>query len=238
MAIELPIYLELARPLQRPDTPYRQCDYCHYVAIPTGASFKCPGCAGPPGNGFWPECELIELWNDEIFCWNNEKAELATVVAAMYFEASVFMLLYWATCWLDPDRNWIGAQYREVHHKVHGIQKYMNSLTNFKKIDEALVHVFGSNGKEMLEKVLGEDAGPFWARYMTCRKWRNRINHCGKRIYYETIHENMPKKQNARDQALRASLQFIPQCWVVFSKLWNEYIHKPMAANKQCAGGT
>lgn len=176
----------------------------------------------------------MELWHDQVFCWNHQKAEMATVVAAMYFEASTFMLLYWATCWLNPELNWLNAQFEELRDKEERIQAYLNSLDSVRKTNEALVRAFGLNGQQMLERVLGNDAAPFWANYMLCRKWRNQIAHRGKRMYYETIPEDMRRRhQPARDQSLRASLQFVPQCWVVFSRLWNEYIHKPMWARAQ-----
>jgi hypothetical protein len=176
----------------------------------------------------------MELWHDEVFCWNHQKAEMATVVAAMYFEASTFMLLYWATCWLDPELNWLDAEFDELRDKQERIQAYLNSLTSFEKTSEALVRAFGVNGKQMLEHVLGDDAGPFWANYMLCRRWRNQIAHRGKRMYYETLPEDMRRRhQPTRDRSLRASLQFVPQCWVAFSKLWNEYIYRPMWAKSQ-----
>lgn len=177
---------------------------------------------------------MMELWNDAVFAWNYEKAELATVIAAMQFEASTFFLLYWATVWLDPDLNWIGADFEELRDKNERIHAYLDTITTFDKTNDALTRVFGVGGKQMLRTVLGPDADPLWANYTTCRHWRNKIAHCGKRIYYETIPANMRATQaTARDQVLRASLRFVPECWVVFSKLWNEYIHKPMWAKVQ-----
>lgn len=229
MPIDLPLKLDFVRPLSPPDTPYRQCNRCQFIAIPTQPDARCPGCGGSPADRIWPEVELLELWHDEVFCWNHEKAEIATVVAAMYFEASTFHLLFWATCWLDRDLNWRNARLDELRDKQERIQVYLNSLTTVEKTSEALVRAFGVNGKQMLEHVLGGEAGPFWANYTLCRNWRNQIAHRGKRIYYETILEAVRRdNQPARDQALRASLKFVPQCWVVFSKLWNEYIHKAM----------
>ena len=234
MSINLAIELDFTRPITAPETPYWQCGRCQYVAIPSSISPCCPGCGGPPGDGIWPETELIELWQDEVFCWNHEKAELATVVAAMYFEASVFMLIFWGTCWLDPELNWIGARFQEIRDKHQRIQRFLRTISSRKRTDAVLQRLFGADGRQMLHSVLGADGDPFLKHYLRCRAWRNAIAHRGKRIYYETLPELMrPRHASARDQSLRASLQFIPQCWVVFSRLWNEYIHKPMWAKAQ-----
>lgn len=234
MPIDIAIALELIRPLPVPDTPYRQCEICQHVAIPSGASSQCPGCNGPPASKYWPEVELIELWNDEVNCWNHEQAELAVVVAAMYFEASVFTLLYWGTCWLDAELNWIGAEWDETHDKSERIQAYLNTLRNQEKTDEALRRVFGAGGKQMLESVLGDEARTFWTEYCEFRKLRNLIAHRGKRIYYTTIPEDMSREQaGARDRVLHRALRFIPECWAVFRLLWNEYIYKSLNGTQE-----
>lgn len=233
MSIDLPIKLEFDRPLEAPDTPYRQCDTCQHIAIPNGPDACCAGCGGAPADRIWPEPELIELWHDEVFCWNHKKAELATVVAAMYFEASVFMLIFWRAYLLDPDLKCIGAPFAELKNRRVRIQKYLLMIRSPKATEKAIKKLFGVRRQEMLETVLKGDASRFWATYEGCREWRNRIIHRGKRIYYETLADRMrPRNVSARDRALCASLQFIPRCWVVFSRLWNEYIHEPLWAKQ------
>jgi len=229
MPIELPIRVEPVRPMPPTESPYGQCGHCHYIGTEVILDGTCPVCGVHFSDGIlcWPQPQMIELWEDEVFCWNHEKAELATVVAAMYFEASVFNLLYWATCWLDPDLNWIGAEHHEVREKSERIWRHLEGITNLEKTNEALKRIFGVDGKTMLQTVLKEDTEAFWQNYLNCRNWRNQIAHRGRRIYYATVPDHMKKHDvQVKEQALWASLVFIPHCWVVFSRLWNEYIHK------------
>ncbi len=149
----------------------------------------------------------------------------------MYFEASVFNFLFYGTRWRDPNLSSIGVEMPALLEREGCIWEYLESLNSLKKTDAALKRLFGADGKTMLGTVLGPDAEEFWENYLNCRRWRNQISHRGHRIYFETV----PQHQQAdagivRDRTLRASLCFVPTCWVVFSKLWNEYLHKPTLA--------
>ena len=238
MGIYLPITLVNERPIEPQPSPYNQCGMCQYVGVDVQLGSDCPACNARLNSCLgWPEPALQELWHDEVFCWNHEKPELATVVAAMYFEASVFNLLYQATCWLDPDLNWIGAAFEEVRDKGNRIWKYLDSLDTLNKTNAALEKVFGASGKSMLDTVLGTEAAPFWENYMHCKRWRNHIAHRGRRIYYETVPDDQQKDDAfVKERTLWASLSFVPTCWVVFSKLWNEYLHKPTLARRKAGG--
>ena len=231
MDICLPISLEQKRPLEPPESPYNQCGCCEYVGRDVKLGRECPACSTHlDGCLGWPHDELMELWHEEVLCWNHKKAELATVVAAFYFEASVFNMLYWATSWLDPCLKKLGALPGDVRDREEKIWQYLASLDNIKKTNAALQKVFGDDGEIMLATVLGKkDAASFWRNYMNGREWRNQIAHRGRRIYFERVPAEQQRQAAAeRDEMLWASLNFIPQCWVVFSRLWNEYIHKPM----------
>ena len=106
-----------------------------------------------------------------------------------------------------------------------------------KKTDEALKRLFGDDGKTMLRRVLGKDADSFWKNYELCRDWRNQIAHRGRRIFYESVPAELQlQADREREAMLWSSLYFVPTCWVVFSKLWNEYIHKPMLARMKAGG--
>src|SRR5690606_24934167 len=107
--------IEFTRPMTTPRLPYRICGLCHYVAKWEEARERCPGC-GTPTNGegmFWPEGTLCDLWDDEVLCWNKQKPELATIVAAFYYEASAYNLLHKGLEWLDPEFTIIGAEVLE-----------------------------------------------------------------------------------------------------------------------------
>lgn len=235
MGIDLPITLTRARPIEAQSSPYNQCGMCQYVGVDVYPSSEYPACRTNLNACLgWPDPALEELWHDEVFCWNHEKPELASVVAAMYFEASVFNLLHVGTKLLDPELTVIGAAFGEVQDREERIWKYLETINNWAATDAALEKVFGINGKTMLEAVLGTDADAFWENYSKLKQWRNQIAHRGRRIYYITVDDDQQQDEvQVKVRMLRASLHFVPECWVVFSRLWNEYIHKPMLARKQ-----
>jgi len=72
--------------------------------------------------------------------------------------------------------------------------------------------------------------------YKVGRDWRNWIAHTGRRVFYETAPVVIQQELEPQRQAfLTASMSFALKCWVVFSRLWNTYIHAVMlnrAANK------
>jgi len=236
--IPLPITLDyLTRIETPPDTPFRQCGSCQYVGRVEEFAHKCPVCESTYRDvapATWPELDVLELWHEEVFCWNHQRAELATAVAAFYFEASLFNFLLWGTRWLDPKRNWIKAEPEEYREKEDAIWKYLETLRSPQKCDQALTDLFGTSLQGMLRNVLGPDFEGFWKNYEHCRKWRNEIAHRGRRILFASVPEE--DQEDARwesEQMLRASLDFVLTCWIVFARLWNEYIHKRMFMNRQ-----
>jgi|GEM_PF-5594858 len=233
MGIDLPITLTLSRPMERPTSPYGQCGQCQYVGTDIHLGTDCPACGGSQAQscGVWPAPEFNELWDDIVFAWNNERAEIAAVVSAMYFEASVFDLIKWGTHWLDPDLNWIGAAFEEVREKSERIWEYLLSIRSYDATNDALKRLFGVNGKTMLQTVLGDEAEPFWDNYRRLAEFRNQIVHKGRRVWCRTV--EVDHDRSAADRMLTASIYFVPRCWVVFSKLWNEYIYKPMLERRQ-----
>jgi hypothetical protein len=78
----------------------------------------------------------------------------------------------------------------------------------------------------MLERVLGDEAEPFWQNYRRLADFRNQMVHKGLRVWHRTV--DVEQDRQTADRMLTASMYFVPACWVVFSKLWNEYIHKAM----------
>ncbi|HEY3245837.1 MAG TPA: hypothetical protein VGM03_21050 [Phycisphaerae bacterium] len=230
MSIPLPIELHLTRPMTRPDSPYGQCGQCQYVGTDISLGLICPACGASQATacGVWPSPEFVELWDDVIFAWNENRPELCAVLCATYFEASVFNLIYYGTCWLDPELNWIGAAFGEVRDKSERIWEYLLRIRSTDATEQALRRLFGVDGKTMLETVLGAEAKPFWDNYRRLAEFRNQIVHKGRRLWYRTVNVNQDRA--AADQMLAAGMFFVPTCWVVFSKLWNEYVHKPMRA--------
>jgi hypothetical protein len=233
MGISLPIELKLERPMQRPRSPYGRCGVCEYVGTDVRLRAVCPACGTMQAGscGLWPSPEFEELWDDIVLAWNHKRAEVATVVSAMYFEASVFDLIRWGTHWLDPELNWIGASFEEVGDKSERIWAYLLSIRSPKATDNALKRLFGANGKTMLYAILGDEAKAYWANYRRLADFRNEIVHRGRRVCYRTITDN--QDHSMAERMLKASMYWIPTCWVVFSGLWNEYIHKPMLERKQ-----
>lgn len=235
--LKSPIKIDLIRPLDAPKTPYGRCERCQYVSIDLVSNKVCPICNANCQQGYtlWPDPELEELWYDEVAMWNQQRLELSVVTAAMYFEASVFHLIYWGTCWLDPDLNWIGCSSKEFPEKEQRIWSFLCEIKTRDKTDEALKRLFKTTGKEILKKALNDDdAKYFWDNYRKLSDYRNKIIHKGKRALYRigdgsraVVHE--PKAE----EILNWCIMFIPICWVVFSKIHNELIHKPMWRRKQ-----
>ncbi len=226
MTIPLPITIKDERPLTPPESPYHQCGHCQYVGTDIHIGQTCPACGNQvSGYASWPDRELLELWRDEVAMWNEQRVELAHVVDAMYFEASVFHLMFWGTVWLDPELNWIGVPFNETKDKEDRIWKYLYNIRSRKATNLALKRLYHVSWHEMLVRVLGnKEAESFYKNYLRLAKVRNQIVHRGKRI-----------DDNA-GQLLNWCLIFVPKCWVVFSRLHNEYIHKPMLRCKQQEG--
>lgn len=130
--------------------------------------------------------------------------------------------------WLDPELNWIGADLSELRDKLKRILEYLGKIRSPKATNAALERLFAATLNDMLRTALGEAADEFWANYRRVADIRNTIIHKGNRVWYRTIEVQQSTVQ--RDQILSASVHFAPECWVVFSRLWNEYIHKPMLA--------
>jgi len=227
MSIDLPILLSHVRPMDRPESPYGKCGKCEYIGI---AMQKCSGCGIdlPAGGNSWPLPNLMGLWDDEIALWNDRRVDLAVVTACMYVEASLFDLMWWRAGWLDDELNWIGAGLVKVQQKEEAVWTYLRSLRTPRATDNALKRLFGASGRQMLERVLGHgDAIWFWENYRQMAETRNDIVHRGGRLVYRTVGAQWLVHKDA-DAILRWCLEFVPRCWVVFSRLWNEYIHKPM----------
>jgi hypothetical protein len=177
--------------------------------------------------------ELIELWHDAIAVWNEQRVELSAVVATMYFESSVFHLIFWGTVWLDPKLNWIGLDFDETAKKQKEIWAFLNSIRTRKDTDEALKRVFGSTGKQMMVKVLGEDPAKFfWENYVKLAEYRNDVIHKGRRSIIRINQRPVLSDPNPNG-ILDWSIRFIPACWDVFAKLHNEFIHKPIWERKK-----
>lgn len=231
MTIPLPIRLELKRPMEPPASPYAQCGRCHYVGTDLLETGVCAACERESRMWQdWPEPELIELWYDQVAMWNEERVELAHVVAAMYFEASVFRLIYWGTAWLDPELGWVGARITEVRNKKERIWNYLNRIRSHEATNRALRRLFNADGREMLTSVLGEeDAQFFWNNYLQLADYRNQIVHRGRRAVYRAVEEGQRiVVEKTAGELLDWCLRFIPTCWVVFRGIWNEYVHKPL----------
>ena len=235
----VPIALERRRPIEPPpSSPYSQCGQCLYVGSDVQLGDKCPKCGTYlSALSAWPEPQHEELWHDEVFCWNHEKVELATIVAAMHFEAMLFNMIYCGLRWLDPKLSTIGSSFGEYPKKEERIWRFLESVRSPKATEKVLRRVFGVGLKQMLQQVCGDDADPFWQNYRMCAEWRNQIVHRGRRIYYETVPARQQNRaEPVKERTLWASLNFVPQCWFVFSELWNEYIHRPMLARNKSEG--
>jgi hypothetical protein len=228
--------IELKRPLQNIEPPYGQCDKCHYVSTEIANTRICPvcGCNHQSGYTHWPDVELIELWYDAVAMWNQQRVELSAVVAAMYFESSVFHLIFWGTVWLDPELNWIGAEFEELSDKQKRIWAFLNTIRSYEETNQSLKRVFGCDGQEMLIKVLGQDyAKFFWCEYRKLADYRNNVIHRGQRSIIRNNNQTPLISDPKAGEILDWCLKFIPACWNVFVKLHNEFIHKPMWERKQ-----
>jgi hypothetical protein len=229
------IRIELKRPLQNIEPPYGQCDRCHYVSTEIVSNRICPNCRCNHQGEYthWPDPELTELWYDAIAMWNEGRVELSAVVAAMYFESSVFHLIFWGAAWLDPKLNWRGLDFDRTAKKQKEIWTFLNSIRTRERTDAALKGIFGSTSREMLVKVLGEnDARHFWYNYLRLAKYRNDVVHKGRRSIIRIDGTPVRSDRNS-DAILYWCIRFVPYCWCVFAKLHNEFIYKPILERKK-----
>jgi hypothetical protein len=146
------------------------------------------------------------------------------------FESSVFWLLHLGMAWLHPQLKWLSATFEEIPNKEQAIWNRLNQLRSHKATDKALKEVFGVPGEVMFRNVLGpEDARRYLGEYQKLAEHRNYIVHQGRR-YLVTDEKGKTTRWAApqSQQLLDACLKWIPGCWTVFSRLHNEYIHKPM----------
>ena len=238
--LKSPIKIDLCRQqsgqLEAPQTLYGRCERCQHVSTELASKRTCPICKGDCQEGYtlWPDPELEELWRDEVAMWNEQRVELAAVVSAMYFEASVFHLIFWATAWLDPELKWIGCSAEDFPDKERKIWAFLNSIRNLNDTEKALKRLFCCTGQEMLIKALGQDdAKSIWEEYRKLAEYRNKVIHQGRRSVIRTSGETLVTSDLKAGEILDWCLKFIPICWDVFSKLHNEYIHKPMWERKQ-----
>jgi len=230
------IEIELKRPLKNFEPPYAQCDKCHYVCTEIPQTRVCPVCKSTYEQGYthWPDVELTELWYDQIAMWNDERVELSAVVAAMYFESSVFHLIFWGTVWLDTKLNWIGLDFDETAKKQKEIWDYLNSIRSHKDTEAALKRLFNSTGQQMLTRVLEPDyAKHIWENYRKMAEYRNQVVHQGRRSVIRVTSLTPVVSDPNSEAMLDWCLKFVPACWNVFAKLHNEFIHKPMWERKQ-----
>ena len=238
--LKSPIKIDLCRQqsgqLEAPQTPYGRCERCQHVSTELASKRTCPICKGDCQGGYtlWPDPELEELWRDEVAMWNEQRVELAAIVSAMYFEASVFRLIFWAAAWLDPELKWIGCSAEDFPGKERKIWAFLNSIRNINDTKAALERLFHSTRQQMLIKALGQDdAKCIWKEYRKLAEYRNDIIHKGKRAVLRGENGQVLLADQNTEQILDWCLKFIPICWDVFSKLHNEYIHKPMWEKKQ-----
>ena len=152
----------------------------------------------------------------------------------MYFESSVFHLMFWGTVWLDPELNWIGTEFDDLPDKQRRIWTYLNTIRAYDATNQALKRVFGFEGQEMLTKALGADyAKFFWGEYRKLADYRNNVIHRGQRSIIRNNNQTPLISDPKAEGILDWCLKFIPACWNVFAKLHNEFIHKPMCERKQ-----
>ncbi len=226
------------RPMKPLSSPYGQCCNCYYIYENISPEQQCPACSSlKQYHNPWPEDALIELWKEQVDIWNWGKVELSIIVAAMYFESSVFHLLYLGTAWLHPKLNRLDTSFEETPKKEEDIWKNLNKIRTRKATDVALQRVFGHSSKEMLRTVLGNaEADDYWKQYQELAKDRNQIIHRGRRHTVTDEEGRVIWKDSKAIEKLDWCLKWIPICWVVFSRLHNEYIHPPMWEKKKKGG--
>jgi hypothetical protein len=181
---QIAIKFDLAhRPMAPLASPFGRCHHCYYVYAGVPPTGICPTCGSALAAHLpWPSDELMELWKEQIDNWNRRKVEAAVIMAAIYFESSVFHLLYLGMGWLDPELNWLDAPAEEIPGKMREIWRRLNAIRSRRATDKALSKLFGRSGIEMLKSVEGDkDAGYYLDQYRELTKHRNYIVHQGRR---------------------------------------------------------
>ena len=219
--------------------PYSSCGICLHVGNEADFDGGCPTCKSVKGGrACWPNPRWLSANDDLVFLYNNARPELATIVGASYFEGCLRSFLWHAMYFVWDDTRWRPrgvkgfdpeeirlnqACYEKIHHilqdrKYRGWRKRANKLCP---------RVLGEPFDDLVRKHI-DNCDDFFVNRDNIHEWRNELLHSG-----HPMTETWP--DDLKTRCLRATVEFMRQCWEVFRVLQNEYIARPMAERQGAA---
>ena len=215
--------------------PYNECGMCYYVGSEIQAYGECPSCGTKIANatGVWPANRWFSAAGDIAFLFDNKKIELATVAAASYFEGCLHSFLWKGMFHVWETTRWKVQEGRNLAEDVAANRECQARIT--RKLDKLAgwrsrayklcPRIFGANFDELVAKHV-PDGQAFTTNRDNIHEWRNRLLHAGHPMT-ETWADAV------KDRALRATVEFILQCWEVFRPLQHDLIAKVVTERKK-----
>ena len=214
--------------------PYNECGMCYYVGSEIQAYGECPSCGTKIGNAtsVWPANQWFSAAGDIAFLFDNKKIELATIAAASYFEGCLHSFLWKGMFHVWETTRWKVQQGRDLAKDVAAntecqarITRKLDKLAGWKsRANKLCPRIFGANFDELVAKHV-PDSQAFTTNRDRIHGWRNQLLHAG-----HPMTETWPDE--VKDRSLRATVEFILQCWEVFRPLQNELIAKVVSERK------
>ncbi len=233
--MKLPIHIAWDKKPLDIRCPYNECGNCHYVGADIQANGQCPKCDTVLGNatGVWPTNQWFSAAGDITFLFDHKRIELATIAAASYFEGCLHALLWkgmyfiWdKTRWIPRDDQGLVESNKENRECMARITRLFDKNHGWRRRANTLCpHIFGTCFDRLAAAHL-PDCQAFITNRDIIHGWRNRLVHAG---YPMT--ETWPDE--VKDRALRATVEFVVQCWTVFRVLQNELIATQVSERKK-----
>lgn len=206
--------------------PYNECGTCYYVGPEIQAFGQCPMCGKRIDNATtpWPTNQWFSAAADLAFLYDSERLELATIAAASYFEGCLHAFLWKGMYFIWDKTRWIP---RDDQDQVENIKANRESMARIARLfdknhgwkrraNTLCPHIFGTCFDGLVAAHV-PDCRAFITNRDNIHGWRNRLVHAG-----HPMTETWPDE--VKPMSLRATVEFMLQCWEVFRPLQNDLI--------------
>lgn len=217
--------------------PYSECGTCCYVGSEIQADTQCPSCGTATGNatGVWPANQWFSAVGDVAFLFDHKRIELATIAAASYFEGCLYSFLRKGMFFVWEPTRWKVQEHRALAEEVRAnaecetrITRKLDRFTGWMgRANKLCPQVFGAKFDELVAKH-APDSQAFITNRDNIHGWRNRLLHVGHPMTETWTDE-------VKDRSLRATVEFVRQCWQVFRPLQNELIAKVVSQREKAS---
>ena len=172
---------------------------------------------------------------DITFLFDHKRIELATIAAASYFEGCLHALLWKGMYFIWDKTRWTPRADRDQVESIKANRECMERIARLfdknhgwkRRANKLCPRIFGITFDELATKHV-PDSHAFITNRDNIHAWRNRLVHAG-----HPMTETWPGE--FKDRSLRATVEFMLQCWTVFQALQNELIAKVVLERKRAA---